>query len=49
MTVLVSIPWTVLAIIFTDEPFNVVLMSGTALVLTGITIVVAAEVMERER
>lgn len=47
LTVLVSIPWTIGAIFLTDEPANVILMSGCALVLTGITIVLAAEVMEQ--
>jgi Mn2+/Fe2+ NRAMP family transporter len=48
LTVISSIPWTILSVVFTDEPANVLIMSGAALFLTGITIVVAAEVLERD-
>jgi drug/metabolite transporter (DMT)-like permease len=47
VTVLGSVAWTAGALLFTDEPPNVIAMSGVALILTGVTIIVAAEVLER--
>lgn len=47
ITVIASVLWTVFALLFTDEPPNVVAMSGVALVLTGVTWVVAAQGLEQ--
>lgn len=46
--VILSTIWTVAALIFSDEPPNVIAMSGIALILTGVGIVVSAQVLERE-
>lgn len=46
--VLGSTIWTLYALFFSGEPPNVIAMSGIALVLTGIGIVVSAQVLERQ-
>lgn len=48
IVVLLSTVWTVGALLFSDEPPNVIAMSGIALVLTGIGIVVSAQVLEQD-
>lgn len=47
LTVVVSTLWTVAALLWSDEPPNVIAMSGIALVLTGVGIVVGAQVLEQ--
>lgn len=47
LTVVFSTAWTIAALLWSDEPPNVIAMSGVALILTGIGIVVGAQVLER--
>jgi predicted RND superfamily exporter protein len=47
LIVLISTLWTIWAMATTDEPINVLAMSGVALILTGIGIVVGAQVLEQ--
>jgi hypothetical protein len=47
LIVLGSTLWTIWALTASDEPPNVVAMSGVALILTGIGIVVTTQVLEQ--
>lgn len=46
VVVFVAVVWAALALLFSGEPPNVVAMSGVALVLAGVGIVLAAEILE---
>lgn len=45
---LLSVVWTIVALWQTDEPINVLAMSGVALIATGVGIVIGAQVLERQ-
>lgn len=47
LAVIIGAIWTTLVLLFGNEPPNVIGMSGVALILGGITMVISAEVLEQ--
>lgn len=47
LAVVAGVLWTLAALLLSSEPPNVIGMSGVALILGGITMVISAEVLEQ--